>query len=90
MLKRVFPGAWVGLALGVAVSGYPVPEFGQNLPARCMPQEVDASQETCNGIVRFGMNGPALIPGHALDVEATGSIAPRGNDDAAGVGGGSQ
>jgi hypothetical protein len=70
MLKRVLPSALTVAALGVAAAGYPVPDFAQDLPARCLPQEHDG----CNDFVRFGMSGPMIIPGQALSVDATGSI----------------
>jgi hypothetical protein len=76
MLKRALPSALAAAALGVAASGYSVPDFAQNLPARCLPQEaaVGSLHDGCNGLVRFGMTGPMVMPGHALEVEATGSI----------------
>jgi hypothetical protein len=76
MLKRVLPSALTVAALGVAAAGYPVPDFAQDLPARCLPQEtaVGPLHDGCNDFVRFGMSGPMIIPGQALAVDATGSI----------------
>jgi hypothetical protein len=91
MLKRLLPSALATAALGVAASGHPVPDFAQNLPARCLPQEtaVGSLHDGCNGFVRFGMTGPMIIPGQALDVEATGSISRGMTKDAAEPGSGS-
>ena len=85
MLKRVLPSILAAAALGVAASGYSVPDFAQDLPARCLPQEtaVGPLHDGCNGFVRFGMTGPMIIPGQALDVEATGSITRSTTKDAA-------
>src|SRR4051794_1726871 len=84
MLKRAFPGALAAAALGVAASGSSVPDFAQNLPARCLPQAtaVGPLHDGCNGLVRFGMTGPMVIPGQAFDVEATGSITRGMTKDA--------
>jgi hypothetical protein len=75
MLKRVLPNTLAAAALGVATSSYSVPDFASDLPARCLPQEtaVGPLHEGCNGLVRFGMTGPMIIPSQALDVDATGS-----------------
>ena len=76
MLKRVLPSALAAAALGVAAFGFSVPDFAQNLPARCLPQGIATGplHDGCNGLVGFGMTGPMVMPGQALDVEATGSI----------------
>jgi hypothetical protein len=88
MLKRALPSALAAAALGVAASGYSVPDFAQNLPARCLPQEaaVGSLHDGCNGLVRFGMTGAMVMPGQALDVEATGSITRGMTNDAAETG----
>jgi hypothetical protein len=76
MLKSAFPGALVAAVLGVAALGSSIPEFAQNMPARCLPQETQTGivHDGCGGAVTFGMNGPMVVPGQAPDVEATGSI----------------
>jgi hypothetical protein len=91
MLKRLLPGALATTALGVATAGYSVPDFAQDLPAHCLPQEtaVGPLHDGCNGFVRFGMTGPMIIHGQALDVEATGSISRGITKDAAEPGSGS-
>ena len=75
MLKRVLPSTLAAAALGVAASGYSVPDFAQDLPARCLPQEtaVGPLHDGCNGFIRFGMTGPMIIPGQALDVMPQGA-----------------
>jgi len=85
MLKSAFPGALAAAVLGVAASGSSIPEFAQNMPARCLPQEIRTGilHDGCGGAVTFGMNGPIVVPGQAPDVEATGSITGRMPDDAA-------
>jgi hypothetical protein len=84
MLKRTFSGTLAAAALGVAASGGSIPDFAQNLPARCLPQETrtDALNDGCSGFVRFGMSGLMVVPGQAPDVEATGSVTRSVNDDA--------
>jgi hypothetical protein len=91
MLKRVLPSALAMAAMGIATAGHPVPDFAQDLPAHCLPQEtaVGPLHDGCNGFVRFGMTGPMIIPGQALDVEATGSINRDMPKDAAEPGSGS-
>lgn len=85
MLKSAFPGALAAAVLGIAASGSSIPEFAQNMPARCLPQEGQASplHDGCGGAVTFGMNGPMVVPGQAPDVEATGSITSGMPEDAA-------
>ncbi|MBB4039940.1 hypothetical protein GGR34_001587 [Microvirga flocculans] len=85
MLKRALPGALAAVVLGVAAAGSSFPEFAQNMPARCLPQEIQTGglHDGCGGAVTFGMNGPMVVPGQAPDVEATGSITGRMSDDAA-------
>ncbi len=85
MLERVLPSTLAAATLGVAASGYSVPDFAQALPARCLPQEtaVGPIHDGCNGFIRFGMTGPMIIPGQALDVDATGSINRGMTKDAA-------
>jgi hypothetical protein len=84
MLKRTFSGTLTAVALGVAASGVSIPDFVQNLPARCLPQETrtDALNDGCSGFVRFGMSGLIVVPGQAPDVEATGSVTRSVDDDA--------
>jgi hypothetical protein len=76
MLKRTFPGALAAAVMGVAASGSSLPDFAQDMPARCLPQEGQAGAlyDGCGGAVTFGMNGPMVVPGQAPDIEATGSI----------------
>jgi hypothetical protein len=76
MLKRTFPGALAAAVLGVAISGSSIPDFAQDMPARCLPQEVQARvlHDGCRGAVTFGMNGPMVVPDQAPDIEATGGI----------------
>ncbi|WP_262029583.1 hypothetical protein [Microvirga sp. Mcv34] len=80
MLKRAFPSALIAAVLGVAASEPSVPDFAQNVPARCLPQENGAGllPDGCSDIVTFGMNGPMVLPGQAPDIEATGSINRNG------------
>jgi hypothetical protein len=80
MLKRTFSGTLAAAALGVVASGGSIPDFAQNLPARCLPQETRT--DGCSGFVRFGMSGLMVVPGQAPDVEATGSITRSVSDDA--------
>ncbi|MBA1158958.1 hypothetical protein [Microvirga mediterraneensis] len=82
MLKRAFPSALIAAVLGVAASGSSVPDFAQNVPARCLPQEMRAGllPDECGGIVTFGVNGPMVLSGQAPDIEATGSINRNGRD----------
>jgi hypothetical protein len=84
MLKRTFSGTLAAAAFGVAASGALIPDFAQNLPARCLPQETQADTRTngCSGLVTFGMSGLMVVPGQAPDVEATGSVTRSVNDDA--------
>lgn len=86
MLKRTLPGALAAAVVGIATSGSSIPEFAQNIPARCLPQEIQTGglHDGCGGAVTFGMNGPMVVPGQAPDVEATGSITGRISDGAAG------
>ncbi len=85
MLRGALPSALAAAALGVAASGYWVPDFAQNLPARCLPQAtaIGPLHDGCNGLIRFGMTGLMVMPGQALDVEATGSINRSMTNDAA-------
>lgn len=85
MLKSALPGALAATVLGIAASGSSIPEFAQNMPARCLPQEGQAGAlyDGCGGAVTFGMNGPMVVPGQAPDVEATGSITSGMPEDAA-------
>ena len=83
MPKRTFSGPLAAAALGVATAGASIPDFAQNLPARCLPQETQADtlNDGCSGSIRFGMSGLVVVPGQAPDVEATGSVT-RSVDDA--------
>lgn len=85
MLKRALPTALMAAALGVAAPGSSVPDFAQNVPARCLPQETQTGllQDGCSAIVTFGMSGPRVLPGQATDIEATGSIRRNGSDGSA-------
>ncbi|MDG2570546.1 hypothetical protein P7L87_23540 [Vibrio parahaemolyticus] len=85
MLKHTFPGALAAAVLGVAASGSSIPDFAQNMPARCLPQEIQTGTlyDGCSGAVMFGMNGPMVVPGRTPDVEATGSITRGVPNDAA-------
>ena len=82
MLKRTFPGALAAAVIGVAASGSSLPDFAQNVPVRCLPQEIQAGvlHDGCSGAVTFGMNGPMVVTSRAPDVEATGSIIRRMRD----------
>ncbi len=86
MLKRTFPGALAAAVIGVAASGSSLPDFAQDMPARCLPQEVQASalHDGCSGAVTFGMRGPMVVPGQAPDIEATGSITRTMSEDSTG------
>lgn len=83
MLKHTFPGALAAAVLGVAASGSSLPDFAQDMPARCLPQEGQDGvlHDWCSGAVTFGMSGPMLVPGQAPDIEATGSIPRPMRDD---------
>ena len=84
MLKRAFPGALAAVVLGVAASGSSIPDYAQNVPARCLPQEIQTGvlHDGCSGAVTFGMTGPMVVTGQASDVETTGSITRGMRDDA--------
>jgi hypothetical protein len=84
MLKRTFSGPLAAAALGVAASGASIPDFAQNLPARCLPQETRAGtlNDGCSGFVRFGVSGLRVVPGQTPDVEATGSVTRSVNEGA--------
>ncbi len=90
MLKRTFPGALAAAVMGVAASGASLPDFAQDMPARCLPQEGQAGafHDGCSGAVTFGMSGPMVVPGQAPDIEATGSITRTMSDDSTGGSGG--
>jgi hypothetical protein len=83
MLKRVFPSALAAAVLGVGASGSSIPEFAQNLPPHCLPQEIQVGVlDGCSGTLTFGMSGPMVVPGQAPDIEATGSISRNVREDA--------
>lgn len=86
MLKHAFPGAFAAAVLGAAVSGSPILDFAQDLPARCLPQDTQSGghHDGCRGVVTFGMSGPRVVSGPTADVEATGSIPRSGRDGAEG------
>ena len=88
MLKRAFPTTLIAAALGIAASGSLAPDFAQNVPARCLPQEsrTELLQDGCGAIVTFGISGPRVLPGQAPDVETTGSVRRNGSDGPAEAG----
>jgi hypothetical protein len=84
MLGRAFPGTLAAALLVGAASGSLIPDFAPDIPARCLPQEIQAGvlHDGCSGAVTFGMTGPTVVPSQAPDVEATGSIIDRMSNDA--------
>jgi hypothetical protein len=70
----------VGLAAGFAASGATAQEYRTDLATRCAPVEVRylSGPDPCQPhYAVFGITGPTIVTRDSIDVEATGSIAPR-------------